>query len=478
MEEGIGKLLTIFEEISAIPRCSKHEEKISQWLIDWAKDHDLEYETDEFMNVVIRVAGTTGYENSPSVVLQGHIDMVCEKLSSSDHNFDTDAIKLVRDGEWLHAENTTLGADNGVAVVMGLAVISEGIAHPPLELLFTADEETGLTGAANLKSDFLKSSLFINLDSEGEGKFTIGCAGGKDVTVSLALQPETAPAESEFLAITAGGMKGGHSGVDIDKNRACANKVMARLLYNLKEEFSFNLVEIKGGFAHNAISRDARAVICSFPEDREAILTTIGKLKADLVNEYKDLEPEISLQLEELSIKGEVFSEESTGRAIDLLLALPHGIAAMTPKIPELVETSDNMATMEIKENSLEILLSIRSSVGSRLEALNNTITAIGTLSGADVSYSDGYPAWQPDVNSILLKKSMQIYDELFGEKAEVLIIHAGLECGVIGEKYPEMEMISFGPTIVNAHSPEEKLHLPSFYRTWQFLVKLLSELK
>ena len=478
MEEVIGRLLTIFEEISAIPRCSKHEQKISQWLINWAIAHNLKYETDEFMNVVIRVSGTAGYEDSPSVILQGHIDMVCEKYPCGKHDFDTDAIRLIRDGEWLHADKTTLGADNGVAIVMGLAAISEGIPHPPLELLFTADEETGLTGATNLKPDLLKSSLFINLDSEDEGKFTIGCAGGKDVEISLALQTETAPAESEFLAITASGMKGGHSGVDIDKNRACANKVMARLLYNLKEEFSFNLVELKGGSAHNALSRDARAVICSFPEDREAIMGKIGKLKADLVNEYKYLEPDISLKLEELEKLSEVISEESTGKAIDLLLSLPHGIAAMTPKIPELVETSNNLATMEIIDDVLEVLLSIRSSVVSRMEALTDRITATAMLSGADVSCSEGYPAWQPDVNSSLLHKSMNVYEELFGEKAKVLIIHAGLECGVIGEKYPDMEMISFGPTIVNAHSPEEKLHLPSFYRTWQFLVRLLSELK
>lgn len=478
MEVVIGKVLGVFEEISAVPRCSKKEEKISQWLTDWASAHKFDHKRDKAGNVLVKVPGTLGYENSSSVVLQGHMDMVCVKESTSRHDFDKDPIKVIRKGDWLQADGTTLGADNGIALAMALYLATTDLPHPPLELLFTVDEETGLTGVRSIEEGFIESKLLINIDSEDEGKFTIGCAGGRDVEIKLPLQFEPAPENSSFLEIKIGGLQGGHSGVDIDKFRANAIKLVSRALYRLKERFSFNLINLEGGTAHNAISSNAKASICCFGEDIEEIKIELEKFRKDALKEYHNVEDGITVQALEIGSSDQVFTEESTEEAINLVLALPHGIAAMTPDIPDLVETSDNLAKVKIRKDELEILVSIRSSLGSRLEALTNRITAISDLAGATAYAGEGYPAWEPDTESVLLKKSVAVYDELFGKKAKIMIIHAGLECAVFAKKFPELDMISIGPTILSPHSPQERLNLPSLEKTWQFLVKLLEEMK
>jgi dipeptidase D len=478
MEDVIGKFLTIFKEISAIPRCSKHEEAISEWLCNWAQKHKFEYKQDIAGNVLIAVPATDGYEESPIVVLQGHTDMVCEKQPESDHDFSTDPICLIRNDNWLGADKTTLGADNGVAIALALMLVEEQKPHPRLELLFTVDEETGLTGANQLQPDFLKGKILLNLDSEGEGKFTIGCAGGKHTIIHLPLEYDLASEGSSFMKIKVKGLLGGHSGVDINKYRGSAIKLLARSLYTLKKEFSFNIIDISGGTAHNAISREAECTICLYPDDQEKIEESIQSIKLTFKREYKEIEPGLDINIQSVAIAEDILTEESTLQVIDLLMALPHGVAAMTHSIPGLVETSCNLAKISIDAKGFRVLTSIRSSVGSRLEGLCGRIMAISDLAGADVEESDGYPAWEPDTNSGLLKKCVSSYQSLFGIEPDVLIIHAGLECGLIGEKYPEMEMISFGPTIENAHSPRERLNLPSFQRTWEFLTVILAEMQ
>ncbi|MDP8322896.1 MAG: aminoacyl-histidine dipeptidase [Candidatus Stygibacter australis] len=473
-----GKFLSIFNEIVAIPRCSKHEEAIGDWLVGWAKTNKLKFKRDEAGNIVILVPGTSGYEQSKTVILQGHMDMVCEKNPESDHNFCTDPIIPIVDGDWLRADNTTLGADNGVAIALALMLVEENKPHPPLEILFTVDEETGLKGAKELQPEFLEGKILINLDSEGEGKFTIGCAGGKHIIIRLPLEYEPAYDGSTFLHLTISGLLGGHSGVDINKNRASALKLLSRALYILQEEFSFNIAGISGGSSHNAISRNAECTICIYPEDQEKIEEKLSVIKETFLREYAEVDPAIELTSGIVTPLDEILTEESTLKAIDLLLALPHGVAAMSYNIPGLVETSCNMAVIEIESSNLRILTSIRSSVGSRVEALGARILATAELAGAKVHVSEGYPAWEPNTDSELLKKCVISYSNLFKHEPGVLIIHAGLECGLIGEKYPGMEMISFGPSIENAHSPCERLNLPSFERTWEFLAVLLEDLQ
>ncbi|MDP8221398.1 MAG: aminoacyl-histidine dipeptidase [Candidatus Stygibacter frigidus] len=478
MGDIIDKFLSIFKAVSAIPRCSKHEEAIGEWLTGWAKAYKLKFKRDEVGNILIKVPATAGYEKSKTVILQGHMDMVCEKNPDSDHNFSTDPIIPIVDGDWLRADNTTLGADNGVAIALALMMVEENKPHPPLELFFTVDEETGLTGAKELQPGFLEGRILLNLDSEGEGKFTIGCAGGKHIIIDLPLEYESASEASSFLQLNISGLLGGHSGVDINKNRAAAVKLLARTLYILKEEFSFNIAAISGGTAHNAISRDAVCTICIYPEDQEKIEESLLNIKDTFLHEYTEVESGLEITSQTVPAILEILTESSTLQAINLLLALPHGVAAMSQNIPGLVETSCNMAIAEIENRNLHILTSIRSSVGSRVEALGGRIVAMAELAGAGIHVSKGYPAWEPNTNSELLKKCVASYQTLFDCKPELLVIHAGLECSVIGEKYPEMEMASFGPTIENAHSPGERLHLPSFQRTWELLTVLLAELQ
>ncbi len=410
MDVVIDKFFTIFEKISAIPRCSKQEEAIGAWLCNWAKEHKLQYKQDKVGNVLIKVPGTSGFEKSPIIVLQGHMDMVCEKGPGSNHNFQKDAIKLIREGDWLRADNTTLGADNGVAIALVLMIVEENLVHPPLELLLTVDEETGLTGANLLEPGFLSGEVLLNLDSEDEGQFTIGCAGGKHLILQLPLDKEQAPENSKFIEIKVSGLMGGHSGVDINKNHACSNKLLSRTLYHLKEEFSFNLVAIGGGTVHNALAREAICVICIFPDDYEAIANQISEIGKKFRHDYKGIEPELQLNMTKTERMEEVLTEENTLQMINLILALPHGISTMTTSIPDLVETSCNLALVSHTEDHLEILISIRSSNESRLEALSNRISAIAELAQAHIIESEGYPAWEPEPQSKLLNKCLINY--------------------------------------------------------------------
>lgn len=473
--------LDLFEQISAIPRCSKHEEKIGAFLLDWAGKNGLQAKKDKVGNVLIKVAATPGYERSGAVVIQGHMDMVCEKTADSPHDFDKDPIRFVYEGDWLKADHTTLGADNGIALAMAMTMaLDKTVVHPPLELLFTVDEETGLTGANFLQPDFIDGKILLNVDSEDEGVFTVGCAGGRDTHISLMLHYEDAPDGFVMARLKAGGMTGGHSGVNINEDRANAIRVLVRAIMQIKREFDVRLADISGGTAHNAIPRDAWADIFFPRESFKAIEKVTADMEQVLKHEFKKTDPtlKVSIELQPETMGKRPLNIADSGRICDLIIALPHGVAAMSTEMKGLVETSNNLANVKIASSKLEIVTSQRSSVMSRLHALTWRIEAIARIAGADAVSGNGYPAWQPNLQSPLLARCKDVYRKLFGKEPQVEAIHAGLECGIIGDKKAGMDMISFGPTLKNPHSPDEKIHVESIGKVWDFMVELLKSLK
>lgn len=468
-----NEILKNFKKISQIPRCSGNEAAICQWLSDWAKNNGFAVKTDKVQNLLIKIPASTGYENAPIVVLQGHLDMVCEQTPEALHDFTKDPIQLIYDGDWLRADKTTLGADNGIAIAIAMTLAQKkDVPHPPLELLFTVDEETGLHGAAALESGFFDGRCLINIDSEQEGCLTVGCAGGINTDISLPITWAKVPTDYQLMKINAGGMSGGHSGIDINAEKANAIKVLAQSLHLIRQQMDIRLVHFNGGTAHNAIPRDSETKIFVPQNDVEKLMVLEKTLKA----EYQNTEPNLFIKVE---ASDETFSQaiENSDKVIDFLMALPHGVAAMSTDIEGLVETSNNLATVSIEAGHLKILSSQRSSVESKLEALTERVEAVARLVGGKANSGNRYPAWQPNMASSLLAKSCQIYENLFDKKPVVEILHAGLECGIIGKKVPGMDMISIGPTIKYAHSPDEKIHLGSIGKVWDFLLALLKEL-
>ncbi len=474
------KILTFFEEISKIPRCSKNEEKIGEWLVTWADENKFNSKKDQAGNILILVPGSVGYETSPTVIIQGHMDMVCEKTPDSDHDFDKDPIKFVYDGEWLTADRTTLGADNGIAIAMAMALaVDTETNHPPLELLFTVDEETGLTGANALEPGFVQGKILINIDSEDEGVFTVGCAGGINTNSDFPLDFSETPDNFKFAQLKAAGMKGGHSGIDIDKEKANAIKILSLTLKEIiNKKIDLRLANIQGGSAHNAIPRDAHADIC-FPEASfELVQSIVSECNATFNQEYKTTDPDLNLSLSAGNGPGKSLSPEETDKAVNILLVFPHGVAAMSPEIKDLVETSNNLASVKIENESLLILSSQRSSAVSRLKSHTQKIKSLASLAGGNAQSGDGYPPWQPNMDSPLLKRSLTLYEKMYNKKPVVEVIHAGLECGIIGDKNPGMDMISIGPTLKYPHSPDEKIHVGTIGMVWDFVAELLKEIK
>jgi dipeptidase D len=442
-----------------------------------AQDSGFQAKQDKAGNIVVRVPATNGYENKSPIVLQGHLDMVCQKTPDSDHDFTKDPIRLVYDGEWLTADRTTLGADNGIGLALGLALATDDqIEHPPLELLFTVDEETGLTGATLLEEGFIEGRILLNLDSESEGVFIVGCAGGQHTEVTLPLSFLPLPENYDAWKLTAHGMRGGHSGVDIHKFRANANKILARALDAARRRAEIRMLALKGGSAHNAIARDAEATFVCAPSQSSALKDAVKVFQRAVQDEYASIEQEMALTLAEAGIEEKTgsFTKECTDTAIDLMLALPHGVWEMSADLKDHVETSNNLAIVDTKGDAFHILSSQRSSVMSRLLAITAQIEAAAALAGARAETGGGYPAWQPNMDSSLLKRCRDVYRNLFGKEPMVEVIHAGLECGIISSKYAGMDAISMGPTIENAHSPDERLYIPSVGRVWDFLVELL----
>jgi dipeptidase D len=473
--------MTRFEEISRIPRCSKKEEAVRLWLTNWAAAAGYEHQTDKAGNLVVRVPSSAGRESSPTVVLQGHMDMVCEKTPGSAHDFSRDPLRLVYEGEWVRAEQTTLGADNGIAIALAMAVSEDlTVDRPPLELLFTVDEESGLSGADQMDPDLIRGRILLNLDSEDEGVFTIGCAGGEELLIDLTVDREDGASGSDGVEIRVGGLRGGHSGIDIQKHRENANCILARVLAKALAIDGVSLVSIDGGSAHNAIPRDSAATVVCRRDAAESLRRAVTEIHERIRSESGEREAGVRISyaaLQDGDGDRRPFLPRSAERLVNLLLVLPHGVARMSSEAEGLVETSCNLAVVRTRGNAVQITSSQRSSVMSQLEALNDRVRAAAALAGATVTSANRYPAWQPDPGSQLLEECKRAYRRRYGKEPVVDIIHAGLECGIIGSKVPGMDMISLGPTIRNPHCPEERLHLPSVENTYGFLTELLSSL-
>lgn len=468
-----------FAEISKVPRPSKKEEQIIAYLEAFGKQHNLETKVDKAGNVLIKKPATPGKENLKTVILQSHVDMVCEKNNDVQHDFLKDPIEIVIDGEWMKANGTTLGADNGIGVATQLAVLAANdIEHGPVECLFTVDEETGLTGAFALEPGFMNGDILLNLDSEDEGEIFIGCAGGMDSVAELTYKEVDVPAGYFFFRVGVKGLKGGHSGGDIHLGLGNANKILNRFLSQTAKKYDMYICEINGGNLRNAIPREAYAV-CAVPfEIKESIRVDLNVFSADMENELGSIEPDIKFTLESEAARAKAIDKDTTSRLLKTLYAIPHGVYAMSHDMPGLVETSNNLASIKMKEgNVIRIETSQRSSILSSRDDMANTVRAAMELGGAKVSYGNGYPGWKPDPNSEILKVAEVSYKKLFGVDAKVKAIHAGLECGLFLDKYPSLDMISFGPTLQGVHSPDERMLIPTVEKFWIHLLDILAHI-
>jgi dipeptidase D len=463
-----------FAEISRIPRCSKSEEQISQYVVDKAKELGLKAKQDRHMNVVVKKPASRGCEKKPSVCLQGHLDMVCEK------NKAKDPIELVRTGNVLMANGTTLGADNGIAVATNLAIMEDkSLVHGPLEFLFTVDEETGLTGAGNLKPGLVDSKILMNLDSEDEGVLYVGCSGGRDTSATWRVTLVRAPGGSLPMRLLVSGLVGGHSGLEIDKGRGNAIKTLGRALAAL-QEIGARLAAIEGGNKRNAIPREAEALVFLPKEKVRKAKAIVKSLDAMIKVELATVDPDVTLSLERADgdVQRKVLKKTEQEQIIQAIVALPHGVTKMSADIRGLVETSTNVAVIGTEKNRIVMETSQRSSVASEIDEVAQTVSAIFELSGAKVVQDSGYPGWKPNLDSPILKVAKATYKELYRKEPKVKAVHAGLECGIIGEKYPGMDMISFGPTMEGVHSPDEKIYINTVEKFWDYLIAILKNVQ
>ncbi|MBI5963643.1 MAG: aminoacyl-histidine dipeptidase [Chloroflexi bacterium] len=470
-------ILRKFEQVSSIPRGTRYEAQIRQWLIDWGGALSLKSRTDAAGNLVIYVPASTGYEDHPALILQGHLDMVWQQTPESHHDFTRDPIQLIHDGDWIRANGTTLGADNGIAIALMMALVEdELVQHPPLEFLLTIEEEMGVVGADNLDASLLKGKTLINLDSEEEGVFTVGCAGGGSVTITLPVNWSSQSPEEIAFEVKVTGLQGGHSGEDINKQRANANKIITRVLDFIQRNVDIRLSTLKGGTARNAIPRDAEAIFVCSKDKVELCCGKFSIIVQDIQTEHARSEPRLSITLTEKG--GEpvrAISRSETVNGLRLLISLPHGVSAMSAEFPGFVETSNNIGILELKEDGLSIVSNHRSSVLSRLDEITNRVESVGWLAGADTERTKIFPPWQPNMDSPLLKKCVETYRSVIEEEAKVQLSHGGLECGIISDRCGGLDTISMGPTIQNPHSPDEKLYIPSLAKIWHYLKALLA---
>lgn len=467
-----------FEEICQIPRPSKKEEKIAAYIVDFGKKHNLETIVDKTGNVIIRKPAVKGMENVKSVVLQSHIDMVCEKNSDTVHDFDKDPIQPFIAGEWVKAKGTTLGADDGIGVAAQLAILeATDIAHGPVECLFTVDEETGLSGAFGLDPSILKSTILLNLDSEDEGEIFIGCAGGMDTVITLPCIMEAGLADAKGYKIKVSGLKGGHSGDDINKGLGNANKILNRLLWESSKMFGLKVASFNAGNLRNAIAREGEAIV-AVPAGRVNEFTAfVTKYNDTIKAEYNITEPGLNVEASAAENPSKVMSEDTQAKLLNSLYACPHGVIAMSQSIANFVETSTNLAAVRTREDHIEITTSQRSSVESEKFDVANMVASVFNLAGGKSVHGEGYPGWTPNPNSEVLEIAKASYERLFKNSPKVLAIHAGLECGLIGEKYPKMDMISYGPTIKGAHSPDERLNIETVQKFWDLTIEILKNI-
>ncbi|MBM4170362.1 MAG: aminoacyl-histidine dipeptidase [Ignavibacteria bacterium] len=468
-----------FHEISQIPRPSKHEERIRLYLRNFAGKHNRLFKEDEVGNIVIYVPPKPGFEDVPTVVLQSHIDMVCEKNKDTVHDFSKDPIKLIRDGDWIKSEGTTLGADNGIGVAAALALVTDDLFdHGPIELLFTVDEETGLTGANSLQPGFIEGKFLINLDTEEDGAFYIGCAGGMDTAGIFKIEYEEIKGGYAPYSISVSGLKGGHSGINISDKRANAIKLLGYLLNSLSI-VDYQVGSIIGGSKRNAIAREAEAIIFIKYNDEAAVREAINAFSIESVLEFKKTDKEIKITFEKntSNVPAKVFTKILVDKLLKVIIASPHGVISMSSEMAGLVETSTNLATMTIDNDKLIIGTSQRSSIESAKKNVALMMKSLFNLSGAEIKTSDGYPGWQPNLDSELLRISRRVYKNIFSNTPLLKAVHAGLECGILGDKFPGLDMISIGPTIEGAHSPDEKVRIHDVEKFYRLLKAILEEI-
>lgn len=470
-----------FEEICKVPRPSKKEARISDWLIETGRKLGLETKRDKVGNVLISKPATPGKENVTPIIFQSHMDMVCEKNNDTVFDFEKDAIQTYIDGEWMKAKGTTLGADDGIGMAMALAILaSKDIEHGPVECLFTVDEETGLTGAFALEPGFMKGKMLLNLDSEDEGQFFIGCAGGKDTVANFDCEwDEEINKNSVAYHVMVKGLQGGHSGDDINKGRGNAVKLLNRILWNGYQEYGLRIADIKAGNLRNAIAREGQATVVlpkNYAKDFEQYLKTMNETYK---NEYLVTDPDVEVCFENVSLPTKVLDELLQVDLMNCLYSCPHGVLAMSQNIKDFVETSTNLASVKIENEKIVVTTSQRSSVESKKQDAVDWVTATFCGTGAnDVQSSDGYPGWTPNPDSEVLKVLVQAYKNLFNKEPQVLAIHAGLECGLFSEKYPGLDMVSYGPTLRGVHSPDEKLEIKTVKMCWDLTVEFMKILK
>ena len=466
-----------FYSLTQIPRPSGHMERITEFLVNFGKGLGLESFVDEVGNVIIRKPATPGMENRKGVILQAHMDMVPQKNNDTVHDFVNDPIQTWIDGEWVKAKGTTLGADNGMGVAAAMAVLeSTDLKHGPLEVLITKDEETGMYGAFGLKPGTLQGEILLNLDSEDEGELYIGCAGGIDITAELSYKEEEADKEMVARKVTLKGLRGGHSGLEINEGRGNANKLLARITHDLLVEFDCRLSSFSGGNMRNAIPREAHAVLLFNPADIEDLPNYIKEYEAQLNAEYAPIESGILLLLDEVETPATVLPEEIQDNMIDMLLACQNGVMRMIPTVPDTVETSSNLAIVLLGGGKAEVRILARSSCDTMKDFLADSLTACFNMAGMKVTLSGGYSGWQPNVDSPILHAMTKSYEEQFGVAPKVKVIHAGLECGIIGANCPGLDMISFGPTLRSPHSPDERVLIPTVKKFYDFLVATLEQ--
>jgi dipeptidase D len=470
------QLWNFFHQITQIPRPSKSEQAMIEFMKEFGKNQKLETIVDTVGNVIIRKPATKGMENRKGVILQTHLDMVPQKNSDKIHDFKKDPIETIVDGEWVRANGTTLGADNGIGVASAMALLaSKDIVHGPLEALFTIDEETGMTGVFGLKKDLLKGDILMNLDSEDEGELYVGCAGGVDVNITMDYEEENSPKGMTAYKVTAKGLKGGHSGVDIALGRANSNKIMFRFLMQAESDFGIRLAEAAGGDLRNAIPRESYSIVLVAESKTTEFEKFVKGYEKMYKAEFSDTEPDLKFLCEKISIPAKVMKKEVQYKIIRALFACPNGVQRMSQAMKGLVETSNNLAVVRCIGGRFESYNLTRSSVDSAKEATAWKIAAVFHLIGAKVNLSGGYPGWKPNMNSPILKTMSDVYKNMFGNVPEKKAIHAGLECGLIGGVYPDLDMISFGPTIRYPHSPDEKVNIVSVGKFWDFLVGTLN---
>jgi len=464
-----------FEEITKHPRPSKQEEKIVQYVLDFGKKLNLDTSRDKFGNILIRKPAAAGKENAKTITLQGHLDMVCEKNRGVEFDFENDPINVYIDDGWVKAKGTTLGADNGIGVAATLAVLeSTNLEHGPIEALFTLDEETALTGASSLKKGWLKGDILLNMDSEEEGVLYIGCAGGRNTQATFKFETEKAPKNYSSFEVRVEGLQGGHSGLEIHTGRGNAIKILTRLLWFYTKENKLRLAKIEGGNKHNAIPREAFAVVLVPKDNEKSFKKFVAKYNETVKAEFASIEANLNVAADKHEMQKQVMDIKTTKQLLNALYAVPHGVIKMSVDIPGLVETSTNLATIKTEGKKVNVVTSQRSSVASEITDIINMVSSVFELAGAKLDYTDGYPGWKPDVHSEILGVVKFSYKELFGKEPDVKAIHAGLECGIIKEKYPDMDMISFGPTMYGVHSPDEKLEIAAVPKFWDLLVNIL----